>query len=376
MRLFIVQESFQDKDITQTTEVIANSLAARKHSIILVTLTGKPRDLSHYSPYVTPVFLEKTRASSAAAGIARLIDKEKPDVVLSHGTASNIACLAAVKTRCKVKVPVAITLHSAVTISDTLAPETQRSAATIAVPLLYGEADKVICTLKSIEHVIDLCAQVPDEKTVVIYNPLVEMNVFEVAAEPIAEEWFDTTDVSTVVSIESEADKSNAWHHLLRALALSRYRENLRAYLLGQQEEQGEMRLLASNLALDDIVTMPGEVLKPERFLRAANVYVSTVQQDSVPAELVRAMALGTPVIALDSGAGAREVLNDVRNGWLVPPDDADKLSEAILAAVKCDRSDDTLATRARDFSQERTIDAYEKLLLSMIAERIGDLND
>lgn len=90
---------------------------------------------------------------------------------------------------------------------------------------------------------------------------------------------------------------------------------------------------------------------------------------------MVRAMALGTPVIALDSGAGAREVLSDVRNSWLVPSGDADKLSEAILAAVKCDRSDDTLAARARDFSLERALDSYEKLLLSMVAERVTDLN-
>jgi len=200
------------------------------------------------------------------------------------------------------------------------------------------------------------------------------MNVFETAAEPIEEDWFDPHGASKVISVGGTSSQ-NANHQLLRAMALSRYKDNLRAYLLGRSEDQEEMRLLASNLALDDIVTMPGEVEKPERFLRAANVYVSTSQQDSVPGEMVRAMALGTPVIALDSGAGAREVLSDVRNGWLVPAGDADKLSEAILAAVKCDRSDDTLATRARDFSQERAIDAYEKLLLSMISERVSDLH-
>ncbi len=374
MKLFIVQESFLDEDITEITEVVSNGLAARQHNITLITLTGKPRDLSHYSPRITPVFLEKARAAAAAAGVARLVEKEKPDIILSHGTGSNIACLSAVKTRSRLKVPVAITLHSSVTISDRLALKTQKSAATIAVPLIYREAERVICTLKSIEHVVDLCEQVPKEKISVIYNPLVEMNVFETAAEPIEEEWFETQGTSKVISVGAPSSR-NAHHQLLRAMALSRYKDNLRAYLLGNGEEQEELQLLASNLALDDIVTMPGEVTKPERFLRAANVYVSTSQQDSVSGELVRAMALGTPIIALDSGAGAREVLSDVRNGWLVPSGDADKLSEAILAAVKCDRSDDTLATRARDFSQERAIDAYEKLLLSMISERVADLN-
>ncbi|KZL09450.1 N-acetylgalactosamine-N,N'-diacetylbacillosaminyl-diphospho-undecaprenol 4-alpha-N-acetylgalactosaminyltransferase [Pseudovibrio axinellae] len=374
MKLFIVQESFLDEDIAQVTEVIANGLAARQHNITLVTLTGKPIETTHYSPRVTSVFLGKARAAAAAAGVARLVEKEKPDVILSHGTASNIACLTAVKTRSSLKVPVAITLHSSVTISEKLALETQKSAATIAVPLIYREADRIICTLKSIEHVIDLCTQVPSEKSVVLYNPLVEMNVFETAAAPIEEEWFEAPGASKVVSVGSSSNHL-AHHQLLQAMAISRYKVNLRAYLLGQGKDQEEMRVLASSLALDDIVTMPGVVAKPERFLRAANVYVSTSQHDSVSGELVRAMALGTPVVAIDSGAGAREVLRDVRNGWLVPFGEADKLSEAIIAAVKCDRSDDTLATRARDFSQERTIDTYEKLLVSMIAERVSDLD-
>ncbi|SDQ71549.1 glycosyltransferase [Pseudovibrio sp. Tun.PSC04-5.I4] len=370
MKLFIVQESFLDEDITEITDVIANGLAARQHNITLITLTGKPVDLTHYSPRITPVFLEKTRASAAAAGVARLVDKEKPDIILSHGTGSNIACLSAIKTRSRLKTPIAITQHTSVTISDKLNIETQKSAATIAVPLIYRDADKVICTLHSIEHVIDLCEQVPKNKVSVIYNPLVEMNVFETAAEPIEEEWFDARGASKIVSVGAVSSR-NAHHQLLRAMAVGRYKENLHAYVLGEGEDQEELKLLTSNLALDDIVTIPGAIEKPERFLRAANVYVSTAQQDSVPGEMVRAMALGTPVIALDSGAGAREVLRDVRNGWLVPAGDADKLSEAILAAVKCDRSDDTLATRARDFSQERAIDAYEQTLLSMIAERV-----
>lgn len=374
MKLFMVQDSFLEEDIAEIIEVVANGLAARQHNITLITLTGKPRDLSHYSPRITPVFLEKARAASAAAGVARLVEKEKPDIILSHGTGSNITCLSAVKTRTRLKVPVAITLHSSVTIADNLSLDTQKSAATIAIPLLYREADRVICTLKSIERVVELCEQVPQEKVSVIYNPLVEMSVFETASEPIEEDWFDTHGASKVVSIGA-ASSHTAHHQLLRAMAISRYKEDLRAYLLGCGDKQEDLRLLASNLALDDIVSMPGNVAKPERFLRAANVYVSTSQQDNVSGEMVRAMALGTPVIALDSGAGAREVLSDVRNGWLVPSGDADKLSEAILAAVKCDRSDDTLATRARDFSLERALDAYEKLLLSMVAERVTDLN-
>ncbi len=374
MNLFIVQESFLDEDIAEITEVVANGLAARQHNIALITLTGKPKDLSHTSPRITPIFMGKARAAAAAAGLARLVENEKPDIILSHGTGSNIACLSAVRTRSRLKVPVAITLHSSVTISDKLALQTQKRAATIAVPLIYREAEQVICTLRSIQHVIELCELVPEEKVSVIYNPLVEMKVFETAAQPIEEEWFETHSASKVISVGAPCSR-NADHQLLHALAISRYKDNLRAYLLGRGDEKEELRLLASNLALNDIVIMPGQVTKPERFIRAANVYISTSQQDNVSRELVRAMALGTPIIALDSGAGAREVLSDVRNGWLVPSGDADKLSEAILAAVKCDRSDDTLATRARDFSQERVIDAYEKLLRSMISERVADLN-
>lgn len=375
MKLVVVQESFQDEELTNVTSVLTHGLAARNHNITLVVLTGKPVepvDLSHYSPRITPIFMEKTRASAASSGIARLVERERPDLVVSHGTSANIATLAGMKARGRSAVPVVILQQAAITISPHLSEETRRNTAAIAVPTLYKDADLIICALQSIAETMELTPHINSAKLRIIHNPLVEMNVFETAAEPIEEEWFDARGANKLVST---GPLSNRKMHqsFLQAIALARYHENLRAFILGEGELHDELSVLATNLALEDIVTIPGAVTKPERFMRAANAYISTAQHDYVPADLVRAMALGTPVIALDAGAGTREVLANVRNGWCVSSSDPEQIAETLLKAIKAGRSDDTLATRARDFSRERVIDTYERCLMTLLSESISN---
>ena len=264
MKLFVVQESLQDKELAHVTSLMCHGLADRNHNITLVVLTGKPVDLSHYSPRIAPIFMEKTRASAASSGIARLVEREQPDLVVSHGTGANIATLAGLKVRARSTVPVVIMLQSSVVISPHLSDETRRNTAAIAVPTLYKDADLIICALQSIADTMQLAAHITPARLQVIHNPLVDVNVFETAAEPIEEEWFDARGANKLVSTGPLSNRK-MYQSFLQAIALARYHENLCAFILGEGELQEELSVLASNLALEDIVTIPGVVDKPER---------------------------------------------------------------------------------------------------------------
>lgn len=88
-----------------------------------------------------------------------------------------------------------------------------------------------------------------------------------------------------------------------------------------------------------------------------------------VPAE---AQAMGRPIIATDHG-GARETIARGETGWLIPPNDAQALAEAIDEALNLDPMQRAmLATRsmahiAANFTREtmvdKTLDVYAELL-------------
>jgi len=106
--------------------------------------------------------------------------------------------------------------------------------------------------------------------------------------------------------------------------------------IIGQGEQEKELRQLVERLALGDVVTFRG-LLPSDAVLaamRGATILVHPpISPDAMPTVIKEAMAVGTPVIASDL-AGIPEMLDDGRCGVLVPPGDGAALTEAIAALL------------------------------------------
>ena len=103
--------------------------------------------------------------------------------------------------------------------------------------------------------------------------------------------------------------------------------------------------------------------------LRASDVVVLPSINESFGQVIVEGMACGLPAIAVDRG-GPAEILEDGQTGWLVPPDDAGGLAEAIIEAVTATperRRRGALARR--DVLANYTWDAATRALSDVLAE-------
>jgi glycosyltransferase involved in cell wall biosynthesis len=69
-------------------------------------------------------------------------------------------------------------------------------------------------------------------------------------------------------------------------------------------------------------------------FLRASDLLVHASVHEQFGQVLVEAMACGLPAIAVDRG-GPSVIVDDPETGWLVPPDDAAALADAMVEAVE-----------------------------------------
>jgi glycosyltransferase involved in cell wall biosynthesis len=159
--------------------------------------------------------------------------------------------------------------------------------------------------------------------------------------------------------------------HLLRAMAvLSTPFPQLHLALLGEGDRQEYILDEARNLGIGDRVHLAGfreEI--PEANAAFDVAVLPSVAGEGSPAVVKEAMAMGVPVVATRIG-GVGEILENERQGLLVPPDDEAALAEALGSLLRDPERRRTLGaagrSRVEEFSMEqmirRTEDVYKRL--------------
>lgn len=144
------------------------------------------------------------------------------------------------------------------------------------------------------------------------------------------------------------------------------------ATIVGAGAERAQFERQAKGLCLGDTVHFAGPMPAREAFA-LGRVLVVPSRAESLPYVVLEAGAAGKPLLASRVG-GIAEILGPDA-GRLVPPDDAEALSEAILGSL--DRADDTAAAAAalrqriaRDFSVDTMADGVLAAYAEAMAAR------
>ncbi|HSH81496.1 MAG TPA: glycosyltransferase [Herpetosiphonaceae bacterium] len=153
---------------------------------------------------------------------------------------------------------------------------------------------------------------------------------------------------------------------LLQALALVR-RVDVHLLVVGAGDEEASLRVRVDALGLQRRVHFTGYRRDVPRLLGALDLYVHPARFEGMPNALLEAMAAGCPIVATTVD-GNRELIEDGVHGWLVPPEDARALAEAIECALvntdEARRRSTAAQTRATiSFSIDSMVGAWEYVL-------------
>ena len=163
---------------------------------------------------------------------------------------------------------------------------------------------------------------------------------------------------------------------LLRAFAKTTERlPSARLLIAGDGPKRNELKLLISDLNIASKTTLCGHLSQTELDNILGRAWVRAVP--SVWAEpfgitVVEAMMRGTAVVASDSG-GPREIIENGKSGFLVPPGDVDALAGKLLLLLSDRNLSETLGRAGRSISESRfseelflgkLLDIYERLLV------------
>ena len=145
------------------------------------------------------------------------------------------------------------------------------------------------------------------------------------------------------------------------------------AFHEGDRDYAAELRRQAERLGIAGRVTLTGFLRDVERIIRGLDILVLPSRfGEGMPMVLLEAMGAGLPVVATPV-EGIAELVDDGRNGLLVPPEDVEALANAIRRVLEDPALAERLGSAARELVTQRysangmarAIEAvYEELLL------------
>jgi glycosyltransferase involved in cell wall biosynthesis len=109
---------------------------------------------------------------------------------------------------------------------------------------------------------------------------------------------------------------------------------NAKVGICGDGVLRADLELQIKSLGLSSSVKLLGKWDDVSRFLASADVFVLPSRWEGLPIALLEAMSAGLPVIATEV-EGVDEVIVHGEHGLLVPVEDADALSQAILQLLR-----------------------------------------
>ena len=310
-------------------------------------------------PADVPTFeLGSRRLLVAAPDLARLIRRERPDVVFStHGGSNIIAALAHALARSRARL--VLSERSALVRGDR--GRARRALELPAKRVTYRRADLVTAVSRGVARELAARLGLPAARVRVVYNPAVDEELAARAAEPVDHPWLRpgaAAPVPVIVAVGRLVEIKD-YPTLLDAFARIRAARPARLIVLGDGPLRGalEARVRAAGLAGD--VALHGFDKNPFKYIARARLLLHASRAEGLPGALIQAMACGTPVVATDCDFGPREVIERPgHDGFLVPVGDAAALAERALALLADDDLARRIAETARAGAQRFTVAA------------------
>lgn len=140
----------------------------------------------------------------------------------------------------------------------------------------------------------------------------------------------------------------------------------IRVVVTGSGPEEKNLRKLSTSLELDDVVTFVDDGCAMTAYLSAFDIFCLPSLQQGFGVIMLEAMALGRPAIASAVG-GVLSIIEDGRNGLIVPPSDSRALANRIIELLDNPEQARRIAIAGQNlvedcFMVDRMVDEYMAL--------------
>ncbi|MUM77820.1 glycosyltransferase [Pseudodesulfovibrio sp. F-1] len=146
--------------------------------------------------------------------------------------------------------------------------------------------------------------------------------------------------------------------------------------IFGDGPKKSELQELTTSLGLAHRVVFAGQTPTPHADLAQGDIFAFPSRFEGFPNALCEAMTIGMACVAADCPGGPADLIDDGRNGLLVPPGDVKALTETLGRLMADQPLRIRLGLQAGEvverFSVERVMDQWEACLIEAVATNPG----
>lgn len=298
-----------------------------------------------------------TRVRQALPKIIGLIWRRRPDVVFSTLSHLNLA-LAMLRPLLPDKVRYLARETSLV--SQNLATMPWSRLWPLAYRFFYSTLDRVICQSEAMREDLVGNFKLPGHKAVVIRNPVDIERLRILAAEPPAEP-FSSPAGSIRLVAAGRLSLEKGFDLLLDSLALLND-PRFHLTVLGEGPLRGVLKAQMVALGLGRQVRFLGYQSNPYPYFAQADALVLSSRYEGLPNVVLEALACRTPVIAMPSIGGVKEILADCAGCLLAKEVSAPALAAVLASFIGARRLPENAAAA---YALPIILAAYERELLA-----------
>lgn len=144
--------------------------------------------------------------------------------------------------------------------------------------------------------------------------------------------------------------------------------------ICGRGQRTAQLQAKVAELGLEDRITLaePSEDIPGE--MAQASIYVLSSRYEGFPLVLIEAMSKGMAVVAFDCPTGPADIVDDHRNGILVPAQDVEGLTAGMLELVEDEELRRRCGAAAIETAREYTMNAvgpqWDDMLQALVRDR------
>lgn len=305
---------------------IINNLDRTKFEPILVTLNYDGTYESMVSDDVKFIKLDTKRLSRSVFRLAKIIRREKVDVVFSTIPRVNtIAIIANLLSFSKAR--------NVVREADNLGGSFSENIKLLGFGIIYKFSAQIVSLSIGVKENLVNRYKINPKDIEVIYNPIDIDHIQTCMAEGEIDDNFSVlfNDDKKVIITAGRLVEQKDQQTLIRAFAQVRKQKESRLILLGEGELKPVLIQLTKDLGIEKDVHFIGFQQNPYVYFKKSDLFVLSSKHEGFSHVIAEALATGTPVVSTDCKSGPREVLMNGTYGALCEVGDVKELSNHML---------------------------------------------
>jgi len=206
-----------------------------------------------------------------------------------------------------------------------------------------------------------------DQKNIMVLRNAVDTDRFKPIKNKDLRKYYKIKDNNILILFVGYLDAFKGIFELIDAFyEVNKNKDNIKLMVIGEGPKENELKKKVSKLDLEKSVIFTGNINPNDMppYYQNADIFVLPSYTEGLPLVLIEAMACGLPVVVSNVG-GIPEIIEDCKNGFLIPPKNVKELSEKLGIIIK----DNDLK---RDFSKRSVEIIYESSL--NIENKINEL--